>query len=38
MTLLDAPVFDAARDRRNQALLYGAAGLFVVLFIASWFV
>ncbi len=37
MTLLDAPVFDAARDRRNQTILYGAVGLFVVLFIASWF-
>jgi hypothetical protein len=36
MTLLDAPVFDAARDRRNQTLMYGAAGLFVVLFIGGW--
>jgi len=38
MTLLDAPTFDTARERRNQALLYGAAGLLVVLFIGSWFV
>jgi hypothetical protein len=38
MTLLDAPAFDAARARRNQTILFGAAGLFVVLFIVSWFV
>lgn len=38
MTLLDAPVFDAARERRNQNLFYGAVGLFVVLFIGGWFV
>ncbi|HZB87986.1 MAG TPA: hypothetical protein VE291_04950 [Terracidiphilus sp.] len=38
MTLLDAPKFDAARDRRNQIIIFGSAGLFVVLFVASWFV
>jgi len=38
MTLLDAPAFDTARDRRNQSILYSAVGLFVVLFIVSWFV
>jgi hypothetical protein len=38
MTLLDAPVFDAARERRNQNLLYGAVGLLVVLFIGGWLV
>ncbi|HUB28509.1 MAG TPA: hypothetical protein VL967_02390 [Terracidiphilus sp.] len=38
MTLLDAPAFDAARDRRNTTMLIGGAGLLVVLFIASWFV
>lgn len=38
MTLLDAPVFDAARDRRNQAILYSALGLFVVLFIGGWLI
>jgi hypothetical protein len=38
MTLLDAPAFDAARDRRNTTILIGGAGLLVVLFIASWFV
>ncbi len=36
MTLLDAPVFNEARYRRNRAILYGAAGLFVVLFIGGW--
>ena len=38
MTLLDAPVFDAARDRRNTRLIGVGAGLLVVLFIGSWFV
>lgn len=38
MTLLDAPAFDAARDRRNTMLIGVGAGLLVVLFIGSWFV
>jgi hypothetical protein len=38
MTLLDAPAFDAARARRRQTILYSALGLFIVLFIGSWFV
>lgn len=38
MTLLDAPAFDAARDRRNTNLLIGGASLLVVLFIGAWFV
>ena len=38
MTLLDAPAFDAARDRRNTNLLIGGVCLLVVLFIAGWFV
>jgi len=38
MTLLDAPVFDAARDRRNSTILFSGIGLLVVLFIGSWFV
>jgi hypothetical protein len=38
MTLLDAPVFDAARERRNHNLLVGGAGLLVVLFIGGWIV
>lgn len=38
MTLLDAPAFDSVRDRRNQVILWSAVGLFVVLFICSWFV
>lgn len=37
MTLLDAPSFDAARDRRIRIALFGSVGLLVVLFIASWF-
>jgi hypothetical protein len=37
MTLLDAPAFDAARDRRNQIILWSAVGLLVALFIGSWF-
>jgi hypothetical protein len=38
MTLLDAPVFDAAKARRNQRiLLYGVISLFLLL-IAGWFV
>ncbi|MFZ0746844.1 MAG: hypothetical protein WAM85_20740 [Terracidiphilus sp.] len=37
MTLLDAPVFNEARYRRNRAILYSCAGLFVVLFIGAWF-
>jgi hypothetical protein len=37
MTLLDAPAFDAARDRRNTNLLIGAATLLFVCFIGGWF-
>ncbi|MGC2161432.1 MAG: hypothetical protein WA634_05970 [Silvibacterium sp.] len=37
MTLLDAPMFDAARDRRNRTILYSCMGLLVALFIGSWF-
>lgn len=38
MTLLDAPVFNEARYRRNRAIRYSGAGLFVVLFIGGWLV
>jgi hypothetical protein len=38
MTLLDAPTFDAARDRRNTILLIGSVGLLVVLFVGGWLV
>lgn len=38
MTLLDAPVFDAARDRRNTTMVYAGAGLLVLLFIGGWLV
>jgi hypothetical protein len=36
MTLLDAPKFDAARERRNTVLLYGSVSLFFVLLIGGW--
>ncbi len=38
MTLLDAPKFDAARDRRRQLILQISAGALLVLFIAWWLV
>ncbi len=38
MTLLDAPKFDAVRDRRNRTILFSTAGIIAVLFIGSWFV
>ncbi|HUX44914.1 MAG TPA: hypothetical protein VMV57_09205 [Terracidiphilus sp.] len=37
MTLLDAPAFDAARDRRIRITLYTCASLFVVLLVGGWF-
>lgn len=36
MTLLDAPVFDEARDRRRRVILYSAAGLLLALFVGWW--
>ena len=38
MTLLDAPVFDEARDRRRRRILYSSAALLVVLFVGWWLV
>jgi hypothetical protein len=38
MTLLDAPAFDAARDRRNTLLLAVGTGVLVVLFIGGWLI
>lgn len=38
MTLLDAPEFDEAKDRRQHLMLYSAAGLLCVLFIGWWLV
>jgi len=38
MTLLDAPVFDEARDRRNRRILLGSGGLLLLLFIGWWLV
>jgi hypothetical protein len=38
MTLLDAPKFDAVRDRRQREVLWICVGTLVVLFVASWFV
>jgi hypothetical protein len=36
MTLLDAPVFDEARDRRRRLILSSAGGLLLVLFVGWW--
>lgn len=38
MTLLDAPVFNEARDRRRRRILWGSAGGFVVLVVAFWLI
>jgi hypothetical protein len=38
MTLLDAPKFDAVRDRRQREVLWICVGTLVVLFVASWFI
>jgi hypothetical protein len=38
MTLLDAPVFDEARDRRRVVILYSAGGLLLTLFVGWWLV
>ena len=38
MTLLDAPVFDEARDRRRRIFFYSAGTTLFVLFIAWWLV
>jgi hypothetical protein len=36
MTLLDAPVFDEARDRRRHLILYSAAGLVLAVIVGWW--
>ena len=38
MTLLDAPKYDEARERRHQVTLYTAAGLLLALFVGWWLV
>jgi hypothetical protein len=38
MTLLDAPVFDEARERRRQVTLYSAGGLLLALIVGWWLV
>jgi hypothetical protein len=38
MTLLDAPKFDEAGDRRRRAILIGSGGLLLALFVAWWLV
>jgi hypothetical protein len=38
MTLLDAPAFDEARDRRRQVILYSSAGLVFILIVVFWLV
>ncbi len=36
MTLLDAPKFDAVRDRRIRIITYSSLGSLLVLFVAFW--
>ena len=36
MTLLDAPVFDEAREMRRTTALFAGAGLFVALLVGWW--
>jgi hypothetical protein len=38
MTLLDAPVFNEARDRHRRVIFWSGVGLLVVLFIGAWLV
>jgi hypothetical protein len=38
MTLLDAPVFNEARERRRRIMLWSASVLVLVLFVAWWLV
>src|SRR5215469_16554259 len=38
MTLLDAPAFNEARDRRNRTILTGAGILLGILFIVWWLI
>ena len=38
MTLLDAPVFDEARERRRHVILYSAGGLLLVVIVGWWLV
>jgi hypothetical protein len=38
MTLLDAPKFDAVRERRRRVILYSTAGVLLALFVGWWLV
>ena len=38
MTLLDAPKFDEAREKRRKVLWYSTAGLLFVLLVAWWLI
>src|ERR1017187_8234187 len=38
MTLLDAPVFDEARERRRRVILYSTAAALFALFVGWWLV
>jgi hypothetical protein len=38
MTLMDAPKYDEARERRHMVIVYGTAGLLVVLLVGWWLV
>ncbi|MGZ4789446.1 MAG: hypothetical protein ACXVZX_13070, partial [Terriglobales bacterium] len=36
MTLLDAPKFDEARERRNRLMLYSGGGILLALIVGFW--
>ena len=36
MSLMDAPAYNEARERKKSLIIYGAAGLICVLFIGGW--
>jgi hypothetical protein len=38
MTLLDAPKYDAVREKRRQVFLYSTAGSLLVLLVAWWLI
>jgi hypothetical protein len=38
MTLLDAPEFNAARDRRNRIIIYSTLSVVVTVFVVWWLI
>lgn len=38
MTLLDAPEFNAARDRRNRIIIYSTSSVVLVLLVVWWLI